>query len=79
MAGPAGDYHRGEMDIHEQVSTYEGFLSLSKWLSLVMAGALAFLVLMFCTKAGFLGSAITGIVVLAVGFLALRSKPSAGH
>ena len=37
MAEPAGDYTRGEMDIQEQVSTYEAFLTLSKWGSLVLA------------------------------------------
>lgn len=79
MAEPAADYHRGEMDIHEQVATYNGFLALSKWGSLALAAALVFLVLLFCTKAGFIGAAFTGIVVLVIGVFALRAKKTAGH
>jgi len=80
MAGPAGDYHRGEMDIHEQAGTYKAFLAVSKWFSLLLAASLVTLVIWFCTKGGFLGGAITGVVILVVGFLALRSKPAdVGH
>ena len=78
MANPAGDYHRGEMDIHEQAGTYHAFLAVSKWLSLAMAATLVFLVIWFCTKAGFLAGAITGLVIAAIGVFALRSKPKAG-
>ena len=79
MAGPS-DYHRGEMDIQEQSSTYAAFLTLSKWGSLVLAGGVLFFVLLFCTKTGFLGSAVSAVVVLALGFALLRAKPqAAGH
>ena len=80
MAGPAGDYHRGEMDIHEQAGTYKAFLAVSKWFSLLLAASLVTLVIWFCTKGGFLAGAITGVVILVLGFLALRSKPAdTGH
>ena len=80
MAKPAGDYHRGEMDIHEQRDTFHAFLGLTKWGSLALAVALVFLVLTFCTKAGWLAGAVTGFVILAIGIFALRSKPGdAGH
>lgn len=79
MAGPAGDYHRGEMDIQEQVSTYHAFLNLSKWGSLVLAAGILFFAMLFSTQAGFIASAAAALVVLAVGFLVLRSKPKAAH
>ena len=79
MAGPAGDYHRGEMDIQEQVSTYHAFLNLSKWGSLVMAVGILFFAMLFSTEAGFIASAAAAFVVLVVGFVLLRSKPKASH
>jgi len=81
MAEPSAPYHRGEMDIHEQKATYLGFLNLSKWGSLALAAALVFVVIWFCTKAGFLMGLIAGLVVLAVGVFALRSPKGgeAGH
>jgi hypothetical protein len=30
----AGDYHRGEMDIHEQAATFAALASMTKWGSL---------------------------------------------
>ena len=77
MAGPAGDYHRGEMDIHEQAGTYAAFLTISKWFSLALGAALLFFVLLFCTAAGFFGSIIPAVVLLALGIFFLRSKPAA--
>jgi len=78
MAGQASDYHRGEMDIHEQVSTFHLVMNITKWGSLISAALILTLVLWFCTGAGFLGGAITGIVVLALGILLLR-RGSGGH
>lgn len=77
MAGAASDHHRGEMDIHEQVSTFEMFNSLTKWGSLFVATLVLFLVLWFCTGAGFGGAAITAAVVVAAGVVLLRDKPEA--
>jgi hypothetical protein len=42
MANPASDYHRGEMDIHEQVSTFHAFIGMSKWFCLALASVLVF-------------------------------------
>jgi hypothetical protein len=78
MAGQASDYHRGDMDIHEQVSTFHLVMNITKWGSLVLAALLLTLVLWFCTGTGFLGGAISGIVVLALGILLLR-RGSGGH
>jgi hypothetical protein len=73
MAGKA--HHRGEMDIHEQVSTFELFNNLTKWGSLFVGTLVLFLTLMFCTGAGFGGAAITAVVVVALGVFLLREKP----
>jgi hypothetical protein len=74
MAGQASDYHHGDMDIHEQVSTFHMVMSITKWGSLHLAALLLFLVLWFCTGTGFLGAFITGIVVLGLGILLLRGR-----
>jgi thiamine transporter ThiT len=79
MAGPASDYQRGDMDIHEQASTFNLFMGMTKWGSLALAASMIFFVIWFCTTAGFLAGFITGLVVLALGVLVLREKPAAAH
>ena len=79
MAGPASDYHRGEMDVTEQVSTFHLIMGITKWGALVLASFLLFIVIWFCTTAGFVSGFITGAVVLVLGFLMLREKKSAAH
>lgn len=78
MAEHASDYHRGDMDIHEQVNTFHAFGAFTKWGSLALAVTLLTLTMWFATDAGFLGGLITGLVVLAVGVLVLRER-KAGH
>ena len=75
----AGDYHRGEMDIHEQVATFAAFNNMTKWGSLAVAALLLFITLLFCTAAGFIGSAIAAGVLLAAGIFFLRDKPASDH
>lgn len=72
MAKQASEFHRGEMDVHEQVKTYEFVMGLTKWGSLTLASVLLFLTLWFCTPTGFLGALVTGVVVAVIGFLVLR-------
>jgi hypothetical protein len=79
MAGQASDYHRGEMDIQEQVSTFHLVMGITKWGSLVLASFLLFIVLWFCTGAGFIGAFITGAVVAVLGIALLRSRGDAEH
>lgn len=74
----AHDYHRGDMDIREQANTFHLFNAWTKWGSLVLAVTLLTLTLWFATDAGFLGGAVTGVVVLALGIFALRERKS-GH
>ena len=79
MAGPASDYHRGEMDIQEQVSTFHLVMGMTKWGSLILASFLLFVVIWFCTSAGFLPGFITGAIALVLGIVLLREKKSAAH
>jgi len=75
----AGDYHRGEMDIQEQAATYVAFGKMAKWGSLAIAVLLLFITLLFCTPAGFIGSAIAAVVLLGLGIVSLKEKPVPAH
>lgn len=77
MGEQASDYHRGEMDIHEQKATFDLFMGMTKWGSLAIVAGVLFFTLLFCTGAGFIGAAISAAVVVAVGVLVLRAKPDA--
>ena len=68
----ASEYHRGDMDIHEQTSTYHLFVMLTKWGSLALTALLVFLVLAFCTPTSFLGSLAVGVVIAVGGLFVLR-------
>ena len=65
------------MQIAEQKSTFHLVMGMTKWGSLGTAALLLYLVLQFCTHTGFLGSAISAIVLLVLGTLLLREKPNA--
>jgi hypothetical protein len=78
MAGPASDYHRGEMDITEQTSTFKLVMGLTKWGSLATAVFVLFFTLLFCTDTGFLGSTFVAVVATAIGVLLLRER-AGGH
>lgn len=75
----SGDYNRGDMTIQEQARTYHVFLLMAKWGSLALAVGLIFLILWFCTNAGFLGGAVTAAVVLAAGIAVLRDRSAGAH
>lgn len=77
MAEQASDYHRGDMDISEQVSTFKLVMGLTKWGSLITAVVILFFTLLFCTPTGFLGSLVASIVVLAIGIAVLRDRGEA--
>lgn len=79
MAGAHTEYHHGEMEIQEQKRTYHSFLVASKWGSLVLAAGVLFFTLLFCTKTGFIGSAVSAIVLLALGILFLRERKNTAH
>ncbi|MFT4075312.1 MAG: aa3-type cytochrome c oxidase subunit IV [Asticcacaulis sp.] len=73
------DYVHGQMDIHQQQSSYELFTHLTKWCSLFLAVILVFLVILTCTKLGWLTALISAIVVAAVGWFMLKTKPDSAH
>jgi len=78
MAG-SSDYHRGEMDVSAQASTYRLFMGLTKWGSLHIAVILVFLTLWFCAHAGFFRSLIAALVLMVIGIVALRNRKGGGH
>ena len=69
-------YVHGSMEISEQVSTWHLFMFMAKWGSLLTAAILLLLTVWFAVGAGFLAGAISGVVVFAAGFFALRSTPA---
>ncbi|MBP7650112.1 MAG: aa3-type cytochrome c oxidase subunit IV [Phenylobacterium sp.] len=75
----ASEYHRGDMDISEQVATFNLFNGLTKWGSLSIAALMVLLVVWFCTPAGFLAGFISAAVLTVLGVLFLREKPDAAH
>lgn len=75
MAGNHSDYHRGGMDIAEQTATFHLVMGITKWGSLTIAAGVLFFTLLFCTHTGFMGSAISALVLVAAGVLLLRDKP----
>ena len=74
MANKVSEYHRGQMDIHEQAATYERVMAMTKFGSLAIGALVLFLTLWFCTGAGFIGAAITGVVMIALGVFFLRGS-----
>lgn len=75
----ASEYHRGEMDIHEQAATFNLFVGLTKWGSLAIAALVLLLTVWFCTAGGFLGGLVSAVVLFAVGVFVLKSKPDSAH
>ena len=75
----ASEYHRGDMDIHEQASTYHAFNVGAKWGSLAIGVLVLFLTLYFCTDANFITSAAVSVVLLVLGIVFLREKKGGGH
>jgi hypothetical protein len=79
MSDAVHEYHTGDMDIREQVATFNAFGKMVKWGSLAIAALLLALVLWFCVGAGFFGGLVPAIVLVAVGVFFLRAKPDDGH
>ncbi|OHB27402.1 MAG: cytochrome C oxidase subunit IV [Phenylobacterium sp. RIFCSPHIGHO2_01_FULL_69_31] len=77
MAGTPSDYQRGNMDIAEQTATFHLVMGLTKWGSLYISAGLLFFTLLFCTHTGFVGSAISAVVMVVLGTLLLRDKKDA--
>jgi hypothetical protein len=74
MAEHASDFTAGQMDIHQQASTFHNFIKFTKWGSLVIAVLVLTATIWFCTTGGFMGGAAAGLVVLFAGILLLKEK-----
>jgi hypothetical protein len=77
MAGPAGEYHHGEMDIHAQQATARAVTTGSKWACLALAVGVLFFTMLFCTTAGFGAAFISAVLLMIVGIVGLRSRAPA--
>lgn len=73
----SSEYHRGEMDIHEQEATFKAFGALTKWGSLACAEIILIPTVGFCTDLGFGTAFVFGIILAAAGIFFLRDKPAA--
>jgi thiamine transporter ThiT len=76
----ASDFHHGDQDVSANKAAYHGFTIAYKWGSLHLAAIILWLVLWFCTPAGFWSGLIAGVVLFVVGAVVLTRKPkAAGH
>ena len=73
-----GEYHRGDMEIAEQRSTYDMFMGLSKWGSLAVAAVVLWGTVAFAVGAGALVAFGVVIVFVALGIFVLREKKKPG-
>ena len=71
------DYVRGSQEISEQESTFDLFMGLAKWGSLLIGVSVLFLVMWFQPGGSFIAGAIAAFVLLVIGVFALRSKKKA--
>jgi hypothetical protein len=79
MAEDVTEYHRGQMDIRAQQTTFQTVMVMTKWASLAVVVGVTFFTLLFCTPAGFGSSLMTAVVLAAVGGFALKDRPAAAH
>lgn len=75
MDASGSEYHHGDQDASAHVATYHAFMGLTKWGSLTVSVALVILTMWFCTDAGFMAGLISGVVLLVLGIVFLRSSP----
>ena len=59
-------------DLVRHAVTYHRFMLGVKWVAIHFAAVITTLVLWFATGAGFIGGAVAGALVLAVGVFAMR-------
>ena len=63
----ATDYVRGEMDIADHKSTFNGFISVSVWSSLIIGLTILYLTLVFAVgldwMASLIGCAVIGVIL----------------
>ena len=69
------DYVRGSQEISEQESTFDAFVGLTKWGSLIISASLLFLTIWFQPGGALIPAFITAVVLLVAGFFMLKSSP----
>lgn len=69
-------YVHGSQAIDEQKATFGMFITLAKWGSLVIAALLTLLTLCFQPGGSFVAGIISAVVLVVVGWFALRSRPA---
>jgi hypothetical protein len=74
-----GDHQHGHMPSQEQFTTYRDVMGLFKWGALAVADLIIVMTLWFCTAAGFLPAVIVGVIVAALGVVALRGIKVGAH
>jgi hypothetical protein len=79
MSEAVHEYAQGDMDITEQLATFDLVGKMIKWGSLAVAVLLVMLVLWFCVRAGFVAGAGAGLMLAVVGVFFLRSGPDPAH
>lgn len=73
----ASAYVHGSQQISEQRETFALFLRLAKWGSLLVAAGVLFLTLWFQPGGSFVAGFGAMVVLLVVGYFALKSKKPA--
>jgi hypothetical protein len=72
-ANTSGDDHKkGEMDINEHKSSFDLFVTFTKWGSLFVAVVVSFLVLLLSVKAGILAAFVVAGLLAVGGFYMLK-------
>jgi hypothetical protein len=76
MADPhhaSDSYDRGSQEISEQESTFDAFMVMTKWGSLIIAVLLVFLTLWFQPGGSVMTALFTAVVLSVGGFFMLKS------
>tara|TARA_R110000868_G_scaffold160976_2_gene390813 strand:+ start:2370 stop:2675 length:306 start_codon:yes stop_codon:yes gene_type:complete len=74
----SADYTRGEMNITSQKGTFDGFMTVTLWSSLLLAISLFYCTLVFAVGADWMGSLI-GVTILGIVFGLLTSMKTAWY
>ncbi|HEX4179508.1 MAG TPA: aa3-type cytochrome c oxidase subunit IV [Caulobacteraceae bacterium] len=61
----------GAAELHQHEITFHHFMLVVRWAVVLHIAGLPFLVMWFCTGAGFLAAAVTGAVIFAIATWAL--------
>ncbi|MHA6288758.1 aa3-type cytochrome c oxidase subunit IV [Maricaulis sp. CAU 1757] len=70
----AADHVRGEMDVSHHKSTYDGFMAVSLWSSLIIGLSVLYMTLVFAVGTDWLGSLIGVTIAGVVAGLVLKMK-----